>query len=168
KDYEGPNGEKEYVYRFAFSDGSSVATNFSISLENVSSWDDYQQKAAEQRQQRHEKINQAIAAGRFRLINLEVMQVHLCRDVATDRKFKVQRIPRGGGKDMAFPRADYSTIEPGLKETTWQEHLQAIREGKRELLILETTNSYTYEMISDDGTKLLFNYGGMEPLKKMD
>jgi hypothetical protein len=94
------------------------------------------------------------------------MQVHLCRDVATSQKFKVQRISLGGGKEIAFPRTDYSGIPTGVKETTWQEHLQAIREGKRELLDLETTNSYTYEMISDDGTKLLFNYGGNEPLKK--
>jgi hypothetical protein len=168
KEYEGPNGEKEYVYRFTFSDGSSTATNFSMSLDNVSSWDDYQRNAAEQRQQRHEKISQAIAAGRFRLINLEVMQVHLCRDVATDQKFKVQRIPLGGGKETAFPRADYAVIPPSVKQTAWQEHLQAIREGKRELLDLETTNNYTYEMIADDGTKLIFNYGGNEPLKKLE
>ena len=168
KDFEGPNGEKQYVYSFTFSDGSSAATNFSMSLDNVSSWDDYQRKAEEQRQRRHEKINQAIAAGRFRLINLEVMQVHLCRDVATDQKFKVQRIPLGGGKEMAFPRADYSAVPSGLKQSTWQEHLQAIRDGKRELLGLETTNNYTYEMISDDGTKIIFNYGGKEPLKKLE
>jgi len=166
KDFEGPNGEKQYVYRFNFSDGGSTATNFLMSLDNVSSWDDYQRKAAEQRQQRHEKIDQAIAAGRFRLINLEVMQIHLCRDVASGQKFKVQRIPLGGGKETAFLRADYSAIPQGLKQTSWQEHLQAIREGKRELLALETTNNYTYEMISDDGTKVIFNYGGKEPLKK--
>ena len=116
-----------------------------MSLDNVSSWEDYQQKADEQRRQRHEKINQAIKAGKFRLINLEVMQVHLCRDVETDQKFKVQRIPLGGGKETAFPRADYSTISPGVKQTTWQDHLQAIREGKRDLLDLETTTNYTYE-----------------------
>ena len=96
------------------------------------------------------------------------MQVHVCRDVATDQKFKVQRIPLGGGKETALPRTDYAAIPPGLKPTSWQQHLQAIREGKRELLGLETTNSYTYELTSDDGTKLIFNFGGNQPLKKLE
>jgi hypothetical protein len=51
-----------------------------------------------------------------------------------------------------------------VKQTSWQEHLDAIREGKRELLELETVNSYTYEMTADDGTKVIFQYGGGNPL----
>ena len=166
KVFEGTEGEKQYVYQFSFSDGSSMNTNFSMPLNNVSSWDDYQRKVEEQRQQRHEKINQAIAAGRFRLLNVELMQLHLCRDVASKQKFKVQRIPLADGRELAFPRGDYGPIPPSVQETTWKEHLQAIREGKRELLSSETSNSYTYEMLADDGTKILFNYGGGEPLKK--
>jgi hypothetical protein len=140
--------------------------DFSIPLDSVSSWDEYLKKDKEETRQRHDKINQAVTAGRFRLINLEVAQIHLCRDVATNQKFKVQRIALSGGKEVAFPRPDYSTIPPGVKETTWQEHLQAIRERKRELLSLETLNLYAYEMISDDGTKLIFTYGGSNPLTK--
>ena len=166
KIFEDGQGEKQYVYGFNFSDGSYTQTNFSMPLDNVTSWEDYQRKVEAQRQQRHEKINRAIAAGRFRLLNVEVMQVHLCRDVASKQKFKVQRIPRADGSELAFPRPDYGPIPPAVQETSWKEHLLAIREGKRELLSSESVNSYTYEMLADDGTKILFNYGGNEPLKK--
>ncbi len=160
---DSPVGEKQYVYRFDLADGSSTRNSFSMPLDGVSSWDDYQQKQGEQRQQRHDRINQAVAAGRFRLLNVEVMQIHLCRDVPSDKKFKVQRIERPDGSEIAFPRADFGSLPPFV--TSWQEHLQAIRAGTRTLLALETVNSYTYEMTADDGTKLVFQYGGNEPLK---
>ena len=38
----------------------------------------------------------------FGLINLEAMQVHLCRDVGSGQKFKVQRIGRPSGEETAF------------------------------------------------------------------
>jgi len=69
------------------------------------------------------------------------------------------------GSEIAFPRADYGSLPPSVKQTSWQEHLQAIRDGRRTLLELETVNSYTYEMTADDGTKLTFQYGGGNPLK---
>ena len=93
------------------------------------------------------------------------MQIHICRDVASGKKFKVQRIQLADHTEIAFPRADYGAIPPSVKQTSWQEHLQAIRDGKRQLLKLETVNSYTYEMTADDGTKEIFNYGGNEPLE---
>ena len=100
------------------------------------------------------------------MINLEVMQIHLCRAVGSSQKFKVQRIPLPDRTEIAFPRPDFSEIPASVKQTSWKEHLQAIREGKRELLSLETTKSYTYEVLLDDGTKTLFHYGGDQPLKK--
>ncbi|MGD0655888.1 MAG: hypothetical protein ABSA16_16245 [Thermoguttaceae bacterium] len=163
--FEDNNGDKQYVYRFNFSDGSNTGMNFSMRLEDVSSWDDYQRKQDEQRQLRHDRINQAIASGKFRLINVEAMQVHLCRDAKSKQEFKVQRIPIRDGKEIALPRGDYGKIPPSVMETSWQEHLELIRQGKRELLELETVNNYTYEMTADDGTKIIFNYGGQEPLK---
>ncbi len=166
KTFESPDGVKQYVYRFRFSNGNRVATNFAMRLEDVASWEDYQQKQIQQRQQRQEKLNKSLAAGKFRLINLEVMQVHRCRDVESKQEFKIQRIPVADGKEVAFPRPDFSEIPASVKETSWQEHLREIREGTRELLGLETTNSYTYEVLLDDGSKTLFQYGGDRPLEK--
>jgi hypothetical protein len=164
--FESPDGQTQYVYSFSFSDGGHTAMNFSVPLEKVTSWDDYEQKQEEQQERRQEKIKQAVAAGRFRLINLEAMQSHLCRDVESNQKFKIQRIARPDGRDIAFLRPDYGPIPPSVKQSSWQEHLQAIRDGKRELLEIETVNNYTYELVSDDGTKIIFNYGGGDPLKK--
>ena len=167
KTFESRSGEKQYVYRFTYPDGRRVNRNFSVPLDGVSSWADYQKKEQLQREQRNERISQALTSGRFRLLNLEVMQIHICRDAASGTEFKVQRIQRADGSEIAFPRADYGPIPAAVKETSWQEHLQAIRDGKRELLKLETTNSYTYEMTADDGTKEVFQYGGNEPLDAM-
>jgi beta-lactamase regulating signal transducer with metallopeptidase domain len=119
----------------------------------------------EQRKQRNERISQALTSGRFHLVNLEVIQCQICRDVETGKTFKVQRIPRRDGTEIALPRADFGALPPGVKKTSWKEHLETIREGKRELLKLETVNSYTYEMTADDGTKEIFDYGGQEPLE---
>ncbi len=165
KTFDGARGEKQYVYSFTFADGSNTAMNFSMPLENVTSWEDYLQKRGEQQGQRQEKINQAIAAGQFRLINWEMIRVHLCRDLNSNQKFKVQRIDRHDGTVIAFPKAEFGKIPPGVQQTSWQEHLEAIRQKKRELLDMETTDYYTYELTADDGTKLIWNYGGGEPLK---
>ena len=136
-------------------------------LDKVSSWADYEKKQARQREQRNERISQALTSGRFRLLNLEVMQNHICRDVASGSTFKVQRIQRSDQSEIAFPRADFGAIPPSVHETSWKEHLQAIRDGKRQLLKLETVNSYTYEMTADDGTKDIFDYGGDAPLESL-
>ncbi len=159
---DSPDGEMQYEYSFTLSDGNNIKITFSMPLENVTSWEDYQQK---QEEQRHEKINQAIAAGQFRLLNWEMIRVHLCRDVETNQKFKVQRIPRRDGTVIAFPRADFGKIPPGVQQTSWQEHLQAIRQKKRDLLEMETINYFTYEITVDDGTKVIWSYAGGEPLK---
>lgn len=168
KTFESPDGRTQYVYQFTLADGGHTAMNFSMPLEDVTSWEDYQEKQKKQEEQRREKINQAIAAGRFRLINVGVLQVHLCRDVESGQVFKIQRIAQPDGKDIAFPRQDGAGAPPSVKRGTWQEHLQAIRDGRRELLGMETVNDYTYEMTSDDGAKLLFTYGGDKPLKEPD
>ena len=91
----GGNG-KQYVYRFTYPDGRRVNRNFSMPLDKVSSWADYEKKQELQREQRDERISQALTSGRFRLLNLEVMQCHICRDVASGKTFEVQRIPARG------------------------------------------------------------------------
>ncbi len=164
--FDSGNGERQYGYRFTYPNGRRLARNFSMPLDEVSSWDDYQKKLKLQREQRNKRISQALTSGKFRLLNLEVMQIHICRDVASESNFKVQRIGRRDS-EIALPRADFGKIPPRVKQTSWKEHLQAIRDGKRELLKLETTNNYTYEMTADDGTKDIFQYGGSRPLEEM-
>jgi hypothetical protein len=158
-------GERQYIYSFVFANGDMIARSFPLRLEKVTSWDDYLKKRDLQRKRRRERINQAIAAGRFRLLDHEVIQAHLCRDALSDQKFKIQRIRLHDGSEIASPRLDYAPVPPSVKKSSWQEHLQAIREGRRTLLDLETVNRYVYEMIADDGTKLHFQYGGGKPLQ---
>ena len=55
---------------------------------------------------------------------------------------------------------------PPFVYKTWQEHEQMIDDGKRKLLQTEMIYSYTYELVSDDGTKIIFDYEGDHPLTK--
>ena len=168
-------GRKEYVYKFTFADGSHTNMNVSMPLDNVVSWEDYQQKQEQKEKQRQEQINKALAAGQFRLIATDVMLIHTCREVATNQKYRIQRIALPDRKEKALHReiALYCPFDVGAEEktttmpqTSWQDHLDAVRDGKWELLSEETIPSYQYEVVLDDGSKTIFNYGGGKPLEK--
>jgi hypothetical protein len=164
----GIYGPKGYLYKFTFSDGSNGTNLFLMPLENVDSWEDYWQKQEKREEQRDEQISKAIAAGKFRLIDVVVMQFHICRDVGSDRKIEFQRLPGPQGKDFAdeAPTLDnLSTFVPGKLRMSWQDHLQAIRDGKRELLDVRIGKNYAYEMVLEDGSKAVYWANG-KPLKK--
>jgi hypothetical protein len=59
------SGRREYVYRFTFADGSHDNMNFSMPLDHIVSWDDYQQKRVQEEQQREEQIKDSIGAEHF-------------------------------------------------------------------------------------------------------
>ncbi len=168
-------GRKEHAYKFTFADGSHTNMNFSMPLDNVVSWEDYQQKQQQKEKQRQEQINKALAAGQFRLIDSDVILTHICREVATNQKYRIQRISLPNPKEKALYReiALYRPFDVGAEEktttmpqTSWQDHLDAVRDGKWELFSEETIPSYKYEVVLDDGSKTIFNYGGGKPLEK--
>ena len=168
-------GIKEYVYKFTFADGSHDNMNFSMPLDSVVSWEDYQQKQEQKQTQRQGQINKALAAGRFRLIDSDVILTHICREVATKQKYRIQRIPLPDPKEKALHREialyhpfDFEAEKKAttMPETSWQDHLDAVREGKWELLSEATIPSYQYEVVLDDGSRTLFQYGGGKPLEK--
>ncbi len=168
-------GRKEYVYKFTFADGSHTNMNFSMPLDNVVSWEDYQQKQEQKQKEGQEQINKALAAGRFRLIDTDVILIHICREVGTNQKYRIHRIALPDREEKALYRgiALYVPFDVGAEEktptmpqTSWQDHLDAVRDGKWELLSEETIPSYRYEVILDDGSKTIFNYGGGKPLEK--
>jgi hypothetical protein len=166
---DASTGGTEHVYQFTFSDGTQDKMNFSMPLDNVASWDDYQRKKQEQTQHYRDQVNMAIAAGRYRLINQDITLLHICIDRESHKKVRVQRISMPKGEEIALYRP-YDLTEENqtttVPQSTWREHLQAIREGKLELLDVETMPDYTYEVIFEDGTKQIFWYGGGEPLKR--
>jgi hypothetical protein len=168
-------GRKQYVYKFTLADGSHTGMNFSMPLDNVVSWEDYKQKEEQNEKQRQEQINKALAAGRFRLIDVDLMLLHICREVATNQKYRIQRIPIPDLKERSLHRqiALYRSFDIGAEEktttmpqTSWQDHLDAVRDGKWELLSEETISTYQYEVVLDDGSKTIFRYGGGKPLEK--
>ena len=159
-----PGSPTEYSYRFTLPDGEHVGLNFSMSLENVASWEDYLQKRKEQMRQRHEKISKAMAAGKFRLLDVESLTTHVCKDVESNQTLLVLRIKLHDGKEIASVCGKAPDVRQ--YQTSWQDHLQAIRKGERVLLDLQITENYTYEITLNDGSTTIFTYGGSEPLKK--
>ena len=140
KTFEQPGSVKQYVYRFTLADGSPHKLNFSIPLENVTSWEDYCQKSREHKRQRKEKIFKAFAADRFRLLDIDPISVHVCRDADSDERYLVQRFRRRDGEDEALIRPEGTN---GTEhKTSWEDHLEAIRQGKRVLVDLQITKGY--------------------------
>jgi hypothetical protein len=164
KSVESPGGQTEYVYKFKLSDGGEVAQNFAYPLEKVSSWEDYLQKVQQQRQQRERAVYDAIAKGNFRLLDIDLIKQHVCREVATGQKLSVMEIHLPDGSTRAMVNSYPLDKSHGGYDYPWEEHLREVKEGKRELLDITVTKSYTYEITQEDGSKTLFQYGGDQPL----
>lgn len=157
KTYDGAGSGKQYVYQFTLADGTSHRMNFSIPLENVASWDDYCRKSRKQNRQREEKIFKAFAADKFRLLDIDPISVHVCRDADSDVTYLVQRFRRPDEEDEALVRPQEEGVT--RHKTSWEEHLAAIRQGKRVLLDLDVTKSYVYELTLDDGSTTTYAIG---------
>jgi hypothetical protein len=163
---EEKTGGALYKYRFTFADGSQEIEEFSIPLKNVTSWDDFLQKRQAEADQRNEKIYNAIVAGKYRLRHTETRYSFVCQDAESTEKYRVMFMPGPKGKHQAAilpfePKADEQVTAP-LRTTSWQDHLQAVRAGKRKVLQQEIKKTYYYELLLDDGSKTMFPYG--EPL----
>lgn len=165
-------GGSIYKYKFTFADGSQEIKEFGIPLENVTSWVDFLKKREEEEDYRHEQINRAIVAGRYRLKHVETLYKFTCRDAGSEEKYQVRFLPLPKGKQMAliWPiDTDDQQQEPTSKKTwkeqktTWKEHLESVRKGEREILSDDTTKIYYYEMVLEDGSKTYFP--SAEPLK---
>jgi hypothetical protein len=164
---EEKEGGKLYKYRFTFSDGSQKFKEFTIPLEDVASWDDFLQKRQAEEDQRNEKIYRAIVAGRYRLKHTETRYSFVCQDADSTAKYRVMFMPSPKGKHRAAILPFEAKVEEQatttLRTTTWQDHLQAVRNGEREVLSQETRKTYYYELVLEDGSRTFFPCH--EPLK---
>jgi hypothetical protein len=161
KEFKESNGEKRYTYKFKLANDEEIEEDLDARLENVASWDEYIEKASEEFAKHNIEINKAIKAGRFRLIDAFTYHTQLCRDVNSGRKLRVQQVDRKNGSTIARITPDNAPEE----EESWKDHLQAIREGRRELVGLDDYGiDFSYELVLDDGSKVIFGYGGHKPL----
>jgi hypothetical protein len=149
--------QTNYVYTFTFADGSHETTTVAIPLETVTSWDDYRQKQQEQ----SEKIYKAVVAGNFRLIDVHTTDDWICRDADSREKLDVRHV-----YDTAEATIEAAKEPKQVQEMSWQDHLKAIREGKRELLGPKNETFYTYEAVLEDGSKATFVQD--HPLAKLE
>ena len=168
---ETPLGTERF-YRFIFSDGTAKDWPFYLPLEGVTSLDDYNEKHAAYEARRQAAMHKALAAGRYRLINVDLSPLHRCLDLATGKTIRVQKVVLPDGREMAVAtEVQTPAIPPGATEftetqyeTTWQQHLDAIKAGRRKLLDAECVKSYWYEMTLEDGSKTIMSIGGDQPL----
>jgi hypothetical protein len=161
-----PGGDTYYLYFFPLSDGTRMKAKYPPPrLEDVASWDEYQRKAEQYAAERRRDIEQAVAGGKGRLINVIVTEIHVCRDVESNQSLEVRRAapdcPEEGTDDFAY------VYPGGIQEhersgdsvfgtTSWPEHLKAIRDGKRELLDIRLVKQGIYEAVRADGSKFVF------------
>lgn len=156
----GPVKHKAYGYQFTFADGTREQAGFSFPLENVSSLEELNRTSREAILKEAEKTHKAIASGKCRLIDVKVDEIHLCRNGASKQKIKVRRFVNGSSMDFAHVVPDTGNESPPeyqlTKHSSWEEHLKAIREGRRDLLGVETFITYYYETVLEDGSKFVF------------
>jgi hypothetical protein len=160
---EEKTGGKLYKYLFTYSDGSQGFKEFSISLEDVKSWDDFLDKRQAEEDERNEKIYRAIVAKRYRLRHTTTRYSFVCQDTDSTEKYRVLFLPGRKGNHRAaivpFEEKAGEQAAATPRTTSWQEHLQAVRKGERKVLQQETRKTYYYEMFLDDGSKTMFPYG---------
>ena len=89
---------------------------------------------------------------------------HVCKGAASNQRLSVMRVRHPNGEDDALVFPD--GFEGPHYTTSWKDHLEAIRQGRRVLLDLSITTSMTYEISLDDGSKTIYEVGGDELMKK--
>ncbi len=169
-----PSGvTKTYIYKFTLANGEEFHWNFICPLEQVASWDEYRLKKVERLakikerfRQRSEATREAIAAGRVRLIEIIDVEVHICTDLNSGKKLRVQRVVLPWGQELAAISPYPSTGAVGTRShsTSWQDHLTAIDNGTRELIERKIRKLYKYEATLADGSTA--TYGGGPPPEK--
>jgi hypothetical protein len=169
---ETPAGTK-CTYRFTFSDGATKDWPFFMPLDGIKSLADYNKKYQQYDAARQAAMRKAMIAGRYRLINVEPILEHLCVDVASGKEIRVLQIRMPDGSEIASARFAEPVTAPRRfpseetqYETSWQEHLDLIKSGKRKLIDARVLKSYWYEVTLDDGSKAILGIGGQNPLGK--
>ena len=164
---------KTYIYKFTLANGEEFHWNFICPLEEVASWEEYRQKKVERLEkikerfrQRTKATSEAIAAGRVRLIEIIDVEVHICKEVNSGKKLRVQRVVLANGDESAAinPYPSGGSVGSRSHSTSWQDHLAAIDNGTRELIERKINKLYMYEATLADGTTA--KYGGGPPKKK--
>jgi hypothetical protein len=161
REYESPDGEREYEYALRLAGGRERKVSGAVRLEEVSSWAQWQERIQAVAQQRYKQFRQALKEGKVRIVADDTVIVHVCRDTASGTNIEVFRhhLPDG---------ALYATIEESRppsssvwQTTSWQTHLDALAQGKRKLLEVRATPVFTYAYPGADGRMIKRSLGGM-------
>jgi len=173
-----PSGvTKKYIYKFTLANGEEFNWTFICPLEQVASWDEYCEKKAERLakikerfRQRSKGIKEAIVAGRVRLIETIDVEVHICKDLSSGKKLRVQRVVLRNGQEVAAvsPYPIVASVGTRSHSTSWQEHLTAIDNGTRELIERRMSKLYRYEATLADGSTATYSGGPPKDQPKPD
>ncbi|MCC7407905.1 MAG: hypothetical protein IT442_07525 [Phycisphaeraceae bacterium] len=149
KTVNGPVGGTAYVYRVTLPDGSTKVIGSGTYYDPAE-----RGTMLERTLQFTKRVHEAFSAGRFRLINAEPIVTHVCRDLQSGKEWSVQRFEDAQHQQFAmfYPMPLDGRTVAGWR-TSWQEHLDAIASGRRELLDCQTIPLlYIYEVVLDDDT----------------
>ncbi len=163
QEHDLPNSPTLYGYYIELPN-DSTGTAFVVPLEKFESWEQFRALEDEVRRKHSQMCDEAIDAGRYRLVDADVFLSHVCREAETGEEIVCQRV-LSTIKDIE-PKAIITSwprnmdVEREMIETTWQDHLDAIVDGSRELINTALINSYVYELILSDGRVVRWSTGG--------
>ncbi len=152
KEYNNPyGGPVAYIYSIDLPSGP-LNWAFDVPLEKFESWEQFEDLEEEARRKYSQMCDEAIEAGRYRLVDVKAELSHICREVETGEEIFCQRLP-GDSEPTAYIQPWPLKLNGRTKtiQTTWQDHLDAIADGSRELIEPFICSIYIYELTLSDG-----------------
>lgn len=162
REEDTPDGRHRYYYMLTLADGTEVPASGTVRLEETNGWDEWQKKQHELAVQESQQFQQAIGEGKARIVADDLYVKYVCKDAASGRTVEVMKFAGADGKAVAMisePGADMS------QHTSWQEHLDALSEGRRVLVQVVATPGFTYEYQNAEGKTVRHSCGGMPQVR---
>ncbi|MFA6133677.1 MAG: hypothetical protein WC869_06635 [Phycisphaerae bacterium] len=161
----GAEGGPQYFYIFTPPDGEPFCTGFSIPLEQFRSWKDYEKARAKQQAERQAAIQEAIAQGRFKLVNVDVIPAYICKEQPSGEMIWVNKpiTTQPEEEKQVYVQPYPLNRKPGewTKEyqMLWKDHLKAVADGKRQPVDVFVSKYWTYDVTLADGKVVKWSCG---------
>jgi hypothetical protein len=160
REYEDRDGEQQYEYAIKLANGQEEKLSGTVRLEEVSSWDEWNQRQQVIQEHRCVEFLEAVKAGSARIAADDVIIVHVCMDEELGKRIEVFRKLLPDGTLSASIWDSPLGSSQVCRKTSWEEHLGALSKGKRKLMEVRATAVFTYEYPGADGTMKRYSMAG--------
>lgn len=165
REYEDRDGEQQYEYAIKLANGEEDKLSGTVRLEEVSSWNEWNQRQQVIQEQRCVQFLEAVKAGKARIAADDVIIVHVCMDEELGKRIEVLRSLLPDGTLLARIWDSPLGSSQVCQRTSWDEHLGALSMGKRKLIEVRATAVFTYEYPGADGKTKRYTMAGSPVIK---